>query len=161
MGAYEFQPSDFVNLGMDTTVCIGSSLTLDAQNIGTTYEWSDGSTDQTLIVTSAGTYSVIVTDDNGCVGSDTVNITEEDCASLEDWSQNQLSVFPNPSTTGIFKVIAAQTFSGESIIVLNALGQEIATYTFTGTEVVVDLSKEESGLYLLKTNTQTFKLIKQ
>lgn len=58
--------------------CIGTpySKTLDAGNTGATYLWSDGSTDQTLEVTTAGTYYVDVKDNNGCSSSDTVVIVE-------------------------------------------------------------------------------------
>jgi hypothetical protein len=63
-----------VALGNDDTIC-GGSITLDAQNAGSSYLWSDMSTMQTLNVSSTGTYSVTVTDANGCTGSDAVMIT--------------------------------------------------------------------------------------
>ncbi|HEU4718158.1 MAG TPA: T9SS type A sorting domain-containing protein, partial [Bacteroidia bacterium] len=63
-----------VSLGADTMVC-GTSLTLDAQNAGSTYLWNDNSTNQVLAVSSNGTYYVDVTDANGCSGSDTIAVT--------------------------------------------------------------------------------------
>lgn len=66
-------PSPQVSLGLDTTICPGSSLTLDAGQ-GTTYQWSDGSTGRTKFVTSAGLYWVEVTNANTCSGSDTIEI---------------------------------------------------------------------------------------
>lgn len=62
-----------VFLGNDTTVC--GSLMLDAQNPGSTYSWSDGSTAQTLTVNTGGPYDVIVTDVNGCLGTDLINVS--------------------------------------------------------------------------------------
>ncbi|MEX0966558.1 MAG: T9SS type A sorting domain-containing protein [Bacteroidia bacterium] len=41
-----------------------------------TYQWSNGDTGTTADSLSAGAYSVIVTDDNGCVDTATVNISE-------------------------------------------------------------------------------------
>lgn len=236
MGAYEFQSTDFVNLGADTAICLGTSLAVDAQNVGSTYVWNDNSTNQTLDVTTAGTYSVIVTDANGCVGKDTIVVTEnalpvveitttqnelcvynaaltlsgtptngvfsgngvtnndfdpsvagignhnvvytytdangcvnhdtlaivvDGCAGLDDLSKSSLSVFPNPSETGVFNIVASQALSGKSMLVLNALGQQVAVYWFNGTEKMIDLSKEVKGIYLLKVGTQTFKLIKK
>ncbi|HRO75269.1 MAG TPA: GEVED domain-containing protein [Crocinitomicaceae bacterium] len=64
-----------VNLGLDTAICAGATLTLDAQNTGSTFTWSDNSTAQTLAVTTAGTYSVTVTNANGCIAKDTVVVT--------------------------------------------------------------------------------------
>lgn len=60
-----------VNLGNDTTICSGNTLTLDAGNPGATYLWSNNATTQTIPVTTAGTYSVVVA--NGrCTSSDTI-----------------------------------------------------------------------------------------
>ncbi len=67
-------PSPTVALGSDITQC-GGTATLDAQNAGSTYMWSDMSTAQTLLVTGSGTYFVDVTDANGCGASDTINVT--------------------------------------------------------------------------------------
>ena len=63
-----------VNLGPDQTQC-GGTVTLDAQNAGSTYAWSESSTTQTISVSSTGTYSVVVTDGNGCTGMDVINVT--------------------------------------------------------------------------------------
>jgi hypothetical protein len=68
------QPAPIVALGADTTQC-GGTVTLDANNVGSTYMWSDMSTNQTLVVSASGAYSVSVTDGNGCFASDTVNVT--------------------------------------------------------------------------------------
>lgn len=54
-------PSSSIDLGNDTTICPGASLTLDAGVGFDSYLWNDGSTDQTLTVNSAGDYSVEAT----------------------------------------------------------------------------------------------------
>jgi len=64
-----------VSLGPDTAICEGTSLILDAGTGDYSYLWSDNSTGQTLGVTSAGNYSVTVTDVNGCQSQDTVTVT--------------------------------------------------------------------------------------
>lgn len=60
-----------VNLGNDTTICSGNSVTLDAGYPGATYTWSTGATSQTVNATTAGTYNVNV-NHNGCTGSDEI-----------------------------------------------------------------------------------------
>jgi hypothetical protein len=55
-------------------ICAGGSLELTASG-GTSYNWGTSS-DATLIVSAAGTYTVIVTDINGCTGSTSVTVTE-------------------------------------------------------------------------------------
>ncbi|HEY1041091.1 MAG TPA: hypothetical protein VGF30_16885, partial [Bacteroidia bacterium] len=62
-----------VNLGADVTQCSGT-VALDAQNTGLTFLWSTGSANQTITVSATGTYSVMVTDGNGCFNSDTVSV---------------------------------------------------------------------------------------
>ena len=64
-----------VNLGQDAILCNGQSLTLDAGNPGMNYFWSTAQTTQTITVTTPGLYIVAVTDANGCVATDTINIT--------------------------------------------------------------------------------------
>jgi hypothetical protein len=80
-----------IDLGADTTlICAGTSETIDAGTGFASYLWSDGSTNQTLSATTAGTYSVTGADANGCSASDsmvidvlTVDITQNDTTICE------------------------------------------------------------------------------
>lgn len=56
-----------------TTFCQGGSVTLDAGAGYTTYSWSNGETSQTINVTVSDSYSVIITDDNGCLASSSIS----------------------------------------------------------------------------------------
>ncbi len=64
-----------VNLGPDTSMCSASGYLLNAGNSGNTFLWNNNATTQTILATSSGSYSVIVTDPNGCTGMDTVLMT--------------------------------------------------------------------------------------
>ncbi|MCS7074557.1 MAG: PKD domain-containing protein, partial [Bacteroidia bacterium] len=66
--------SPSVNLGLDQTACEGVPVVLDAGNPGATYQWSNGQTGQIITVTGDGTFSVIVRNATGCIGTDTVVI---------------------------------------------------------------------------------------
>ncbi|QOR75674.1 MAG: gliding motility-associated C-terminal domain-containing protein, partial [Thermoflavifilum sp.] len=68
-------PLPIVNLGPDTAICQGESLTLNAGNSGATYLWSTGATTQTLAVNTTGTYWVRVTNGFGCSAADTMQLT--------------------------------------------------------------------------------------
>jgi hypothetical protein len=52
-----------------SSICQGDSTTLSAQAGFASYLWSTGSTSRSIVVKTAGTYSVTVTDSNGCRGS--------------------------------------------------------------------------------------------
>ncbi len=61
-----------------TELCPGETSELRATNGFFSYRWDDGSTDSVLEVSTSGTYSVIVTDENGCTleVSETVTVSE-------------------------------------------------------------------------------------
>jgi len=65
-----------VMIGGSTTYCIGGFTTIDAGAGYASYLWSDNSTNQTLVVSTPGTYSVDVIDPFGCTGSASTMIDE-------------------------------------------------------------------------------------
>jgi gliding motility-associated-like protein len=67
------KPFPVANLGNDTTICGTTNMILNAGNAGCHYLWSTGDTVQTITVTVAGTYSVVVNNGN-CSATDTINI---------------------------------------------------------------------------------------
>ncbi|MGB1038463.1 MAG: gliding motility-associated C-terminal domain-containing protein, partial [Bacteroidia bacterium] len=79
----EYKVSEYptVDLGPDTTLCGNFSLTLDAGNPGMTYVWEpfDENT-QTIQATEQRVYKVTVINDNGCEGSDEMEV-KPDCIS--------------------------------------------------------------------------------
>ncbi len=64
-----------VNAGPDQIVCDGVAHTFDAGAGYLGYEWNDGSTNQTLTVSTAGNYTVQVVGANGCENTDVVNLS--------------------------------------------------------------------------------------
>lgn len=65
-----------VNLGNDTSVCLGDNVFLDAGVGWQSYTWSPtNDTTQTIFADSSLTYSVSVTNANLCVGLDSITIT--------------------------------------------------------------------------------------
>ena len=65
-----------VNLGNDTTLAYGETLTLTAGGLadGNTYRWQDGSTANTFAVSEPGKYWVDAICSEGCVASDTIYV---------------------------------------------------------------------------------------
>ncbi|MCF8370708.1 MAG: choice-of-anchor D domain-containing protein [Bacteroidales bacterium] len=66
--------SPTIDLGPDTTVCEGETVTLDP-GVFSGYMWNDQSTNQTLTVGAQGTYYVSVNDANGCGAFDQFVLT--------------------------------------------------------------------------------------
>ena len=75
-------PQVSVNLGNDTTICQGESLTLDASGPGiTSYYWQDGSANSSFVADTSGVYYVMVSN-AGCSSSDTLNLAVIPCSAV-------------------------------------------------------------------------------
>jgi len=67
----DFVPSISLDLGVDTTLCPGEGLILDAQSTGAIYYWQDLSNQSTFVVTQSGSYAVTVSVES-CTANDTI-----------------------------------------------------------------------------------------
>lgn len=63
-----------LNLGIDTVLCTGSTISLNAGSGFLTYLWQDGSSNPGYLVTAPGQYWVKVTDSCNNLLTDTINI---------------------------------------------------------------------------------------
>lgn len=121
---------------------------------GYEYEWFgpgvDGVTDQDLDGLSTGTYTIQVTDDNGCTMSQNVSLV----TSIDELMGGiNASVFPNPSN-GVFNVQWTGSTGGDvQYSVVDATGRTIESGTWSGTtsefNTFIDLSSVENGVYRL------------
>lgn len=64
-----------INLGNDTSICAGTTITLDAGPGFATYNWSNGGHNQTTTV-GPGTYTITASIEGGCNSTDTIVIGE-------------------------------------------------------------------------------------
>jgi hypothetical protein len=71
-------PTPTISANPGETLCAGTTITLDAGEGYSEYQWSTGERSQSIEVTEPGTYSVTVWDVHGCTGSDEITITLED-----------------------------------------------------------------------------------
>lgn len=112
-------------------ICAGVGTTLSLANSYASYLWTGGVTTPTLFTPTPGTFSVTLTDDNGCVGTSSINLTEitfgisnsgsSVCTggavsitatggSTYVWSTGEVgnTIVVNPSTTTVYSVVATQ-----------------------------------------------------
>ncbi len=152
-----FASMPVVNLGADTAVCGGVSLTLDAENPGSTYLWSNDLTTQTIVADTLGlgygtySYSVEVTTEFGCVTDGGVEIEFKNCTSIDEHNSVDISIYPNPSS-GIFNIeLTSNTNNPIDIKVVNIVGKTVF-YTdniiVSGTHTEkIDISNLADGNY--------------
>ncbi len=62
------------SLGNDRTLCQGDTLYLDVSGKGTSYQWSHGPSTPGTSLTTAGGYTVTITDGNGCQNEDSISL---------------------------------------------------------------------------------------
>ena len=125
------QPT-FVSLGPDTLFLSDYTgpITLNAQNPGASYLWSNGATTQTISVNTLGTYSVTVTGPCGS-GTDQVVVanTISNIVAVGDscgGSPYTFSILSNRPTELV------QWNFGDNSSSTNTSNQPIATHTFSG-----------------------------
>lgn len=85
-----------LDLGADTVLVSGNSLTLDAGTNFISYQWSTGASGQSIIVNTSGNYSVSAIDTNNCVVHDSIEITF--LTGLEVVDQSIFEIHPIPSS---------------------------------------------------------------
>lgn len=118
------------DLGADTSIC--GTVLFDAHYPGSTYLWQDGSTAQTFTASAAGTYWVQVTDQNGCVGADTVEVQNVFAAAAPNLGPDQLLCSTSQSVTltpGTFASYSWNTGSQTPSIQVNTSGYYIVSVT--------------------------------
>ena len=92
-------PSPQMNLGPDTVVTSGQSITLDAGNPGSSYIWSTGDTTQSISV-GPGVYGVTITNAWGCTTKDDIVVLLV-TGLAESTSRMGLQIWPQPAQTGV------------------------------------------------------------
>ncbi|MFK7904576.1 MAG: T9SS type A sorting domain-containing protein [Chitinophagales bacterium] len=115
-----------VELGGSQILEEGQVIVLNAGNTGATFLWSTGETTQTINVSSTGTYTVTVTNQEGCSTSDSILIEEEvevgigDIEGLEAWN-----MYPNPFHNQLTLNLELNKNTNLEIQVLDISGREI------------------------------------
>ncbi|MCX6274174.1 MAG: T9SS type A sorting domain-containing protein [Bacteroidetes bacterium] len=138
-----------IDLGPDTLIVCGDTITLDAGAGYSMYLWSNSATTQTIDVDTLGDYSVMVIDTNGCANQDTLHV---DCyvgiTALN--AMNNVNVYPNPST-GIITVELGRSTSSATIRWIDLEGRLISEDVITGIhQKNYDLTSVRKGVYLLQ-----------
>lgn len=108
-------------------ICPGQSVTLNAGAGFTSYLWSTGATSQSIAASTAGTYSVTVTNANGCMGTDSEVLT--------------VNANPSPSITPV-----APVSCGGQPVTLNA-GAGFSSYLWSTGATTQSIAVSTAGTY--------------
>ncbi|MBI4645132.1 MAG: hypothetical protein HY738_00710, partial [Bacteroidia bacterium] len=95
----------------DNTICSGETTTLTASG-GTSFEWSTTETTAAINVNTANTYSVTVTDDNGCTDIETSNVIVNTLPTATGSSNSPVCVGSSLTLTGGPGAMTTYAWSG-------------------------------------------------
>ena len=113
------------NISGPGVICVNSNATLSAAAGLAAYAWSTAETTASISVNTAGTYSVTVTDNNGCTNTGSASVT--------------VGAQPTPQIT-------QQPYACNAQITLNA-NAGFSTYTWSSGQNTPDISAATSGTY--------------
>ncbi|TAH42336.1 MAG: T9SS type A sorting domain-containing protein [Bacteroidetes bacterium] len=155
----------FSGLGPDTSFVAPFSYQLDAGSGFVSYQWSDASTGQTLMVSSPDVYWVMVTGSNGCSYIDSVEISISIGIRLLSFS-DKIKAYPNPASENLMVEYTGEGINARIVDVNGRLVLEQKMINRSGmSSSNFDLTNIEAGIYFVQiTNHEgihTMKLIVQ
>ena len=147
-------PAPIGNIVGATRICEGEHTLLTATG-GTSYIWNDGTTEPTLSVTQAGTYTVTISNEEGCSSVISKNVTTlprpnatitgntELCAGNSTtlianggisylWNDSTSTSFKNISETGTYSVLVTDNNGCSAVASTTVIVNEAPDITITG-----------------------------
>lgn len=152
-----------VNLGEDTTIVEGTTITLVAgDDPDHSYLWSTGETTSEITVTVEAdvTIGVTVTNALGCADNDEINITSTINMSTETLSNGStFKLYPNPGTDMVNLSFGLnEPLSKANITIFDLQGKELFSKQMNlienGQVVSLDISQLQHGMYMASITTE-------
>ncbi len=180
-------PNPIVDLGPDINVSSRETYVLGTVGTFESYLWSNNSTESTLTVEGNSisvttVYSLLVTDENGCVGNDEITLTvgrsgrgiannnNENTLLLSEHQDEALkssgyNVYPNPNN-GVFFISVSIPQKIKSMALFDINGNKIKSIeSINSSPHKVELSNLPKGIYILRVfegeSIKEFKIIHQ
>jgi hypothetical protein len=153
-----------VNLGNDTIVCeYNFPYQITATGTpGATYSWDNGSTGNPISVSVAGTYTVTITDNNGCTSSDVIVVESDPCAGISEQGMS-IQLYPNPFNENV-QISSTESIDAQ-LEVYGSDGRIVYTTRMNGQHATLSLINLARGNYMVKIVhngiTHVTKLVKQ
>ncbi len=153
-GTASSAPFNLSIIDTTTATIIQSNDTLTA-SAGSAYQWYlngaaiNGATGQTYVTQTSGDYKVEVTNAGNCSGISA--ILHYTWLSVANISQNiSVNLYPNPTTTGRFRLCIGDGLTGGNLTVFDALGRNVISLKLTSMNTDIDLQAFSKGIYVLR-----------
>jgi len=143
-------PAPTIELGPDTLLQKGFTISIGVAAVFASYKWSTGETSPIILATLPLTYSLTVTDTNGCTSTDNITLNYPP----EGVSESALKIvrfYPNP-TNGKFRLETSLDDNQDiKITVFSLLGETIYQTILDATTSNIVLPEHiENGNYFIR-----------
>lgn len=145
------QPSK-VSVSLSSTYTTGAQKTGKAKvNISggvlpITYLWNTGQTTQEITNLGEGTYSITVTDANGCTGTGKINV--KNTISTNDFAEHiGLKVYPNPAIDMVYIETVANGIEFSDYEIKDLSGKNLLSGVLNNNQISVE--RLSSGMFIL------------
>ena len=136
------------NIGNNLSSANGAGVTLNSQpNLHSSYLWSTGATSASILAANTGYYWVEVTNDAGCVGSDTAYVEVWPTGIAELTELAGVSIYPNPARDMINFNISSE-INSLNVSIVDSKGSIVATRIFNNSGIQnISLENIAAGIY--------------
>lgn len=132
-----------------------NSPTLNANEIGASYQWLQcptysiitGATNQTYTATSNGDYAVSITKNNCTDTSNCITVNNVGINNMNTVSD--IFISPNP-TNGIINIVSNFQNINSEIKIMNSTGQRVFTTQLKNVNTAIDISTIANGIYYIE-----------
>jgi hypothetical protein len=125
-----------------------TTLTVNGGTAPYTYSWSNASSSQNLSGLTGGTYTVVVTDANGCATTSTVVVTSS-VGILEYTNLLSYKLYPNPATDEVTLELNA-LYPHTTVTLTDVLGHTVFTEELTQAISTLHLQQLDRGIYFIR-----------
>ena len=126
-----------------------------------TYVWSNNATSQDISGLAAGSYTVTITDNNGCISEATFTVGTT--AAYDEGSDLVYKVYPNPTNDKVYIDINSAELNGTEMRITDINGKVLVRKQIQSNEgkIEIDMSSFKSGVYLLKSGNNKKSVIRK
>ena len=130
-------------------------ITVSGGTPGYTFLWSNGAITEDLSNLSSGTYSVIVSDANGCTSTESFTV---DNVGLEQQHSIELQVFPNPAQEMV-TILNSSAGIGNTYRISDCYGRNVAEGKLQTAETTFSIQALANGIYHLQLGANTVSFV--
>ena len=144
------------------------NITVSGGTAPYTYEWSNSVATEDLTAVAAGTYTVTITDANGCTSTASGTVLDGPIAVGMTNNNININLFPNPTADNATLSIELANMADVNITITNVVGQVMQSMNataLTNKQFTLNMSDWAAGIYFVRVNvgndTATYRLTKK